>query len=206
MKKPTIGLFVGFIGLFFATRTSTAEEVNLPTPYISVSNVVLPDEDGKQAIVVANEGQQFTLYWASIDLPEGASIGVRIFNEKLSAGDNISYTPNKMIISGLSAVATSYTWTVRGNDGTWGVGSDNRPNVSGLRGEKYTIVLYANNRDGHTIAVDAAFYITIIPPHSLKNLTILGGNAYFQVYGIAPNQSYRIESSQNLENPWQTWF
>jgi|GEM_PF-2745833 len=98
---------------------------------------------------ILREGDQYTIRWTASGLPANATQTINIMNGTRGTIDD----PNHPIITGLSSTATSYTWTVAGNNG-WGVGILDRlqKNMAGLLGVE---TAHAAN-DQYVIRIDAA--------------------------------------------------
>ena len=119
------------------------------------------------------EGSQYTIKWSSQNLPPGSIIAINIFN-----GESRSITvPNLQIAYGLPLSTTSYTWTVKGNDGRggqggYGVGMKSLPQkiarILGIEkanagSNQYFITVEAYAKPNGEIAYGASKHFTISP-------------------------------------------
>ncbi len=84
-----------------------------PTPSAGAAIIKVLSPNGGE---VLKEGSQFRINWTSANIPANSQIIVDIFNSSIA---DIKY-PNHQIAV-LSSNATSYSWTVSGNNG-WGMG------------------------------------------------------------------------------------
>lgn len=93
--------------------TSKPVQVRVPGVNATLPSLKLLSPKGGE---VLQEGQQYTINWSSQNIPSSDLIIVDIFNGSSATISN----PNNQIAA-LPSTATSYSWTVGGNNG-WGLG------------------------------------------------------------------------------------